>query len=200
MSDRATLEFYTSEGAAYAEWSAPSGEYAWIEKFISLTPENALLLDFGCGGGWAARRMLDCGRRAEGFDGSEGLVAEARKLTGLDVKLMRFDEFSAAARYDGIWASFCLLHAPRADMPGNLERIAKALKPGGLFYLGLKRGTGERRDKLGRFYAYFEPDELREMLGVAGFEDIDIREKTGGGYDGEDGGQVMHIFMRKAGG
>lgn len=198
MTDEAdTIAFYDREGAAYADWSAPEGEYAWLEKFISLTPETARLMDYGCGGGWAAARMLDAGRRVEAFDGSAALAEEASKRTGLNVKVMRFEGFAAEERFDGLWASFCLLHAPRAAMKGNLGRIVRALKPGGLFYLGLKAGSGETRDSLGRFYSYFEPDEIREFLTGAGFEDVDIREKEGGGYDGV-AERVMHIFCRKA--
>lgn len=194
--DEATLEFYDREGAAYAEWSAPKGEYAWLEKFLSLTPPEGRLLDYGCGGGWAAKRMRDAGRRVEAFDGSAVLAEEASKLTGLNVKVMRFEALTAQERYDGIWAAFCLLHAPRAAMEGNLARIARALRPGGLFYLGLKAGSGETRDSLGRFYSYFEPDEIRALLAAAGFVEVDIREKEGGGYDGVPE-QVMHIFCRR---
>ena len=192
--DETTLAFYDREGAAYAEWSAPKGEYAWLEKFLALAPEG-LLLDYGCGGGWAAKRMLEAGRSVEAFDGSAGLAAEAAKLTGLDVKVMRFEGFDERARYAGIWASFCLLHAPRAAMPENLARIARALTPGGLLYLGLKTGEGEARDSLGRFYSYFGREEIERLLTEAGFRDIDGREKEGGGYDGVPE-RVMHIFCR----
>ena len=196
--DEETLAFYDREGAAYADWSAPKGEYAWLEKFLSMAPEGRHL-DYGCGGGWAAKRMLDAGRKVEAFDGSAGLAAEASKLTGINVKVMRFEGFDAVARYAGIWASFCLLHAPRAAMAGNLARIARGLLPGGLLYLGLKKGEGEARDSLGRFYSYFGREEIERLLTEAGFRDIDVREKQGGGYDGVPE-EVMHIFCRKSDG
>ena len=140
--------------------------------------------------------MAEAGRRVEAFDGSAALAEEASKLTGLNVRVMRFEGFREEDRFDGIWASFCLLHAPKAEMPKNLAAIGRALRPGGLFYLGLKAGTGERRDSLGRFYSYFSSDEIRGLLSGAGFADIDIREKQGGGYDGV-AEEVMHIFCRK---
>lgn len=194
--DDETLAFYDREGASYAEWSAPSGDYAWLEKFLSLTPADGRLLDYGCGGGWAAKRMLDAGRAVDAFDGSAALAAEASKLTGLDVGVSTFEDFASEPLYCGIWASFCLLHAPRAAMAGNLARIAAALRPGGVFYLGLKAGSGEKRDSLGRFYSYFEPEEIRVLLTEAGFEAVDIREKDGGGYDGV-AERVMHVFCRR---
>ncbi|WP_340108369.1 class I SAM-dependent DNA methyltransferase [Pikeienuella sp. HZG-20] len=196
--DEATLGFYDREGAAYATWSAPSGDHVWLERFISLTPPEGKLLDFGCGGGWATKRMLDLGRRVDAFDGSAALAEEASKLTGINVKVMRFEGLNEAARYAGVWASFCLLHAPRRAMPGHLRRIARALVPGGVFYLGLKRGAGEARDRFGRLYTYFEPEEIRALLAEAGFEAVEIDETEDAAYGGGSE-TAMHIFSRKGG-
>lgn len=196
--DARTLAFYDKEGATYAEWSTPKGEYAWLEKFISMTPESARLLDYGCGGGWAAARMLETGRRVDAFDGSAALAEEASKRAGLNVKVMRFEAFAAEDLYDGVWASFCLLHAPKTTMRKNLEAVFRALRPGGVFYLGLKRGDGERRDSLGRLYAYFQTDEIEALLVSAGFADIDIRLRDGEAYDGGIE-PLMHIFCAKHG-
>ena len=197
--DDETLAFYDAEGATYAEWSAPEGDYAWLDKFLSLTPPGGILLDYGCGGGWAAKRMLDAGRRVEAFDGSAALAEEASKLTGINVKVIRFEGFDAIERYNGIWASFCLLHAPRASMASNLGRIARALRPGGCLYLGLKAGSGEARDSLGRFYSYFEPEEMEAMLTAAGFTNIAIRLRESEGYD-DTPQKIMHIFCEKTDG
>ena len=140
--------------------------------------------------------MLEAGYEVEAFDGSEGLAAEASKLTGLTVKVQRFEEFAEIDRYDGIWASFCLLHVPRAEMPANLARIYASLRPGGVFYLGLKAGTGEKRDSLGRFYSYFEPETITRMLTEAGFAEPQVRLREGQGYDGAPENS-MHLFTSK---
>lgn len=197
--DAKTLAFYDAEAPVYADWSAPKGDYAWLEKFLSLIPDNGRLLDYGCGGGWAAKRMLDKGHRVDAFDGSAALAEEASKLTGMNVQVMRFEGVNAEQCYDGIWASFCLLHAPRRAMATNLARIARALRPGGLLYLGLKAGSGETRDSLGRFYSYFEPDEITLLLTDAGFKNIDIGHRQGDGYDGSME-RLMHIFAVEANG
>ncbi len=195
-SDKATLDFYDGEAPVYAPWSAPKTPLPWLEKFLSLAPATGRLLDYGCGGGWAAKRMLEAGYEVEAFDGSAGLAKEAAELTGLNVQVQRFEDFDARDRYDGIWASFCLLHAPRSEMPTNLARIYAALRPGGVFYLGLKAGSGEKRDSLGRFYSYFEPEIITELLADAGFADPQIRLRDGDGYDGEPE-RTMHIFTSR---
>ncbi|MGB0506430.1 MAG: class I SAM-dependent methyltransferase [Pikeienuella sp.] len=182
--DDQTLNFYDGEAAKYAPWSAPETPYPWLEKFLSLTPPNGQLLDFGCGGGWAAARMVEVGRRVDAIDGSAELVAEARKLFGIKAKVGRFETLDAVHLYDGIWAHFSLLHSAKADMPAHLDRIFTALKPSGQLYIGLKAGEGEKRDSLGRFYAYYEEAELKDHLTNAGFSNIDMRSRTGEAYDG----------------
>ncbi|MCV6591402.1 MAG: SAM-dependent methyltransferase, partial [Silicimonas sp.] len=74
--------------------------------------------------------------------------------------------------YDGIHANFSLLHAPKIEMPGHLGRISRALRPRGVFHIGMKTGTGEARDALGRFYAYYQEDELTALLAAAGLNVI----------------------------
>ncbi|MGB1528218.1 MAG: hypothetical protein ACPG9H_04100, partial [Candidatus Puniceispirillaceae bacterium] len=43
----------------------------------------------------------------------------------------------------------------------------------GVFYVSVKLGKGQERDELGRFYTYFNHDELEEILGQSGFEIVD---------------------------
>lgn len=194
--DDKTLKFYDGEAPVYAPWSAPETPYPWLEKFISLTPAGGRMLDFGCGGGWGAARMVETGRIADAMDGSAELVAQARERYGLDARVGRFEDLNAHQLYDGVWAHFSLLHAAKADMPGHLARIYAALKPGGRLYVGLKAGTGEKRDNLGRFYAYYEQAELNDRLAEAGFAEIDIRERSGESYDGADE-RIWHAFARR---
>jgi hypothetical protein len=69
-------------------------------------------------------------------------------------------------------------------MPRHLESIARALKPSGIFHIGLKTGTGEKRDAIGRFYAYYEDAELTALLASAGFDVIARRTGEEAGLDG----------------
>ena len=80
-----------------------------------------------------------------------------------------FNELSDINLYDGVWANFSLLHAPRSEMLPNLIRIHKALKKKGYLHLGLKIGHGEKRDTLGRKYTYYQPEEINSLLISAGF-------------------------------
>jgi hypothetical protein len=114
--------------------------------------------------------MNVAGLIAYATDASAEMVRSARDRFGVNAKQARFDELSDVAKYDGIWANFSLLHAPRSDMPANLQRIHTALKPGGYLHIGLKIGDGEKRDQLGRNYTYFQPGEINALLIAANFK------------------------------
>ena len=80
-------------------------------------------------------------------------------------------------------ARACLLHVPRAALPGILRRVQAALIAGGAFYASFKAGAREGRDSFQRFYNYPSAAWLRRAYG-GGWADIDIEQAAGGGYDG----------------
>jgi len=91
----------------------------------------------------------------------------ARERHGVTVTTAGFDDVPGAGPFAGVWAHFSLLHAPREDLPRHLAAIRAELAPGGRLVLGMKLGTGERRDRLGRRYTYYSEAELREALVAA---------------------------------
>ena len=82
-------------------------------RFTSCLPEQALILDFGCGSGRDTRAFLEAGYRVEAADGSAELCARASEYAGIPVKQMLFSELDERDRYDGIWACASILHFPR---------------------------------------------------------------------------------------
>lgn len=162
MSDAETLAVYAAQADAYRTkfTGAPSGS---LIAFTELLPPNARVLDLGCGPGNAAEHMAAQGHTVDAWDASPTFI-EAIDAPGVTARVATFDQLDAQDTYDGIWANFSLLHAPRADFPGHMHRVAKALKPGGILHLGMKTGTGEKRDHLGRFYAFHTEAELRDTL------------------------------------
>jgi SAM-dependent methyltransferase len=112
------------------------------------------------------------------------MVQMAAQHVGVTAWQATFDDIDASDTYDGIWANFSLLHAPRSDMPRHLAALHKALKPGGVFFIGLKLGAGEARDKIGRLYTYYSQEELDKLLQDAGFTIRNHRFGSGEGLDG----------------
>ena len=112
------------------------------------------------------------------------MIALANETHEIGARLGTFDDIDAEDFYDGIWANFSLLHAPRADLPRHLAALYRALKPGGIFHIGMKTGEGSARDGIDRLYTYVTIAELDALLATAGFEIVDTREGTERGLAG----------------
>ncbi|EPX87025.1 class I SAM-dependent DNA methyltransferase [Salipiger mucosus] len=184
MTDRETLQVYETRAEDYARM-APGAPWETLQAFIAALPEGASVLDLGCGPGHDAVHMMEAGLRVEAMDASPAMVEMARQR-GVEARQASFDEIAGEDRHDGVWACFSLLHAPRADMPRHLAAIAGALKPGGRLGLTLKEGQGEARDRLGRFYTYYEEPELRALLEQAGLRPDSVTRGRGTGLDGTE--------------
>lgn len=194
--DQKTLDFYTREAAAYADYASQEKRAPLLDHLANALPPGGSVLDFGCGSGWAGGLFKGMGFAVQGFDGSEGLAEEARARYDIPVTVGRFEDLDAVAAYDGIWASFCLLHDSREAMPGHLGRLFQALRSPGHIYIGLKEGTGQSRDNLGRLYTYFAVDEMHGLLTAAGFTGVTTETEPSTGYDGTTVNS-MHIFARR---
>lgn len=185
MNDRRTLGVYAERAQEYADATASaSAADPLLTRFIENLPKNADVLDLGCGPGKSARIMTEAGLRVTAMDPVPEMIALARTTLGVDARLGTFDDLSEQDAFDGIWANFSLLHAPRADMPRHLAAIRNALRSGGRLHVALKTGTGEKRDRLGRLYTYYEADELTALLQQAGFTVTDTCTGRDKGLDG----------------
>ncbi len=184
MPDKETLAVYANRAADYAERFGKAGEGPHMTDFLSELPAGGRILDLGSGPAHTSAAMMHAGFEVEAWDASPEFVEIARERYGVNARLATFDDLTDRAAFDGIFANFSLLHAPKAEMPGHLARIAAALKPQGVFHIGLKAGTGEKRDAIGRFYAYYELDELKALLADAGFDVLRKRTGAEAGLDG----------------
>jgi SAM-dependent methyltransferase len=170
VSDPETLQVYAARAQEYAELTDDfNASDPGLDAFIAAVVPAGRVLDLGCGPGASAARMAKAGLRVDAFDPVAEMVALASRHPGVTVRQAGFDDLDDTGIYDGIWANFSLLHAPRADMPRHLAGIRRALRPGGRFHIALKTGTGEGRDALGRHYTYYMEDELRGLLAETGF-------------------------------
>ncbi|WP_424972023.1 class I SAM-dependent methyltransferase [Dinoroseobacter sp. S76] len=197
MSDPQTLAAYGREAERYRARFADKGADGDLQAFLDALPEAADVLDLGCGPGRAASLMKAAGHRVIAYDATPEFVAQAQAL-GVDARLARFEDLTDVEAFDGIWANFSLLHAPRNEMPLHLAAIARALRPGGVFHLGLKLGDGEERDALGRFYTYYTEDALRSLLTEMGLTVSKTREGRGEGLSGRTDPFIILTARRPA--
>ena len=157
-----TLQYYDQAPDAFVSNTLSADMSDTQSRFLSCLPDNALILDFGCGSGRDAKAFLEAGYRVEATDGSEELCVRASEYTGINVKKMLFNELDAYDMYDGIWACASILHLPKAELADVLRRIEAALKPGGVLYTSFKYGDFEGVRK-GRYLKDFTEETLKVL-------------------------------------
>jgi SAM-dependent methyltransferase len=148
-----------------------------LEAFTRHLRGQRRVVDLGCGPGRDVDFLTQLGCRVVGLDLSLGMLAQARRRMP-DARLLRADLRQpplAARSFDGVWACASLLHLRRVHLHTALAKVARLLcRPGGILYLALKTGHGERwiDDHSGRrsFFVYYQPAEIETALRQAGFE------------------------------
>ena len=163
MSADGTLQYYAEHAEAFAAGTLHANVSPLYVRFEALLPDGARILDLGCGSGRDSLYFIKRGYRVEAVDGSPELCAIAEKTIGQPVRCLLFADLDYAEAFDGIWACASLLHVPAAKMADVLQKVAAALKPGGILYASYKYGDTQRK-KDGRLYSDYNEDTMAALL------------------------------------
>jgi SAM-dependent methyltransferase len=158
-----TQEYYQHNAQRFFNDTVAVDMESLYRPFTTQLPPGSRVLDAGCGSGRDALAFRGMGYRVDAFDASPNLAALARAHSGLPVREMRFQDLEAQECYEGIWCCASLLHVARAELPSVMARLARALKPGGVWYLSFKYGSGERRQE-GRCFTDLDESGLNALL------------------------------------
>jgi ubiquinone/menaquinone biosynthesis C-methylase UbiE len=154
---------------------------SYIEDFLKLLPARGKILDLGCGVGVDSGFAASKGFIVTGIDLSKGMLKIAKsKYTNVDFHLgdMRKIKFPNGY-FDGIIASFSLIHITKKELPEIIEKINKLLKSNGLLYIALQAGKTREifinepfyhNKKL--FLNVISSREIKKLLKENGFEVI----------------------------
>ncbi len=167
--DQETIAVYDNQAEDYAALTKDTANETLLAFIQRLAPKS-YVLDLGCGPADASATMRRHGLEVDPVDASAEMVRLANERYDIGARQAAFSEINSADTYDGVWASFSLLHAPAEDLPKILAALNVALKPEGWFHLTMKLGKGATRDKLGRFYSYYSQEELATHLTMAAFD------------------------------
>jgi SAM-dependent methyltransferase len=172
--DRDTLAAYDHGAAAFADdWHAqpaPTDLHEIVTRFFT---KAGLTADIGCGSGREVAWLNADGFPAQGFDASEGLLAEARarypSLAFTHAQLPALGGI-AAGSCDNLLCETVIMHLDRALIAPSVRRMMEIVKPGGIFYLSWRVTDGaDLRDAHGRLYAAFDASLVRGELASATF-------------------------------
>ena len=138
-----TLTYYEEHADAFIDDTYGADMSAAQLAFLKVIPQGGLLLDLGCGSGRDSQAFLQAGYQVEAWDGAKALCKAASRVLPCPVVCKRFDELDETEKYDGIWACASLLHVPSDAISSIMQKIYVALKPHGVFYMSVKKGTFE---------------------------------------------------------
>jgi SAM-dependent methyltransferase len=147
----------------------------WLDRFASLLPAGALVLDLGAGPGFDAAELRKRGFEAVSVDLSRGMLrAGVHEFPGprvqSDLRRLPFPSCSVHA----VWANASLLHLSKAEASLALREIRRMLRPSGVLHVSVKRGSGTEweSERYGRprWFQYWSEPELDAALRAAGFD------------------------------
>ncbi len=187
----ATVAAYDASAAAYrdAGFAFPDSVRALVARFAGMLPADARVLEIGSGPGRDALALEAVGLEVRRTDISRGFV-ELLRADGLtaDVLDPLTDDLADPEQpdrpYDGVWASACLLHVARTELPVVLRRLARATRSAGVLHVSLKEGDGEAWSAHGhvrdpRHFTFWREAPLREALDAAGWRVQRVERNAG---------------------
>ena len=166
---RATGEYYDANAAAFDARTRSRDLRAEYDAFLALVPPGGSILDAGCGPGRDALFFSQLGYHVTAIDASAAMVALASQRLGFAAQQIPFDRIDYSGEFDGVWACASLLHVPKAEMPGVLARLQRALKPGGVLYGSVKRGPREEFRE-GRWFNDYEEGSFAALFEADGWK------------------------------
>ena len=137
-----------------------------LEYFVKLLPEEARILDAGCGAGVPiAKFLVERGFSVTGIDISTKMLEIARKQVP-EAKFIEGDmtKFSLPDEsFHGIVSLYAIIHVPREKHEQVFQNFYRLLRPNGILFLC----TGPVRAR-----AHPSPEKSLSWLRNAGFEII----------------------------
>jgi SAM-dependent methyltransferase len=155
------------------------GPASALHALPALVDSRWTIGDLGCGTGETSAALAPFVARAVAVDRSgEMLQAARRRLRDWPNVEVRRGELEALPIADGeLDAAVMMLVLHHLPDPGAvLQEAARTLKPGGKFVLCdmLPHDHEEYKQQMGHVWLGFGDDQLRRLLGAAGFADIRI--------------------------
>jgi len=174
--EKTTLETYNVIAEGWAQ--EHSGGDFWRKElniFKELLPTGRVL-EIGSGGGRDAKELIALGYDYTGTDISSRFleIAKRENPTGSFFLQSVYDLSFPGIQFDGFWVAAVLLHIPKKNIDSALQKIRAVVKNGGIGFIAIKKGDGERMESDKRFFAYYLEDEFAHILQKNNFEIIQM--------------------------
>lgn len=174
-----TVDTYNRSATEFSEYfSSVGSRVSDVERGFALAgnPDGAVVVELGCGDGRDAREICKRATWYHGVDNSSEMIRIALgSNVAPDTSLREFLvsdmlEYEIPEGTDIVFAFASLLHLNRDEVALISDRVAKALRPGGIFYISLKfKPEYDEEIKVDQFgtrqFFYYSPDLFKELAG-----------------------------------
>lgn len=192
-----SIDYYNRYAVPYYEETVDVDMTEVIEPFMELLPENAEVLDLGCGSGRDTIVLEERGFYVTPMDGSEEMCKLAEVNTDQEVLQMTYDEMEFDDVFDGIWACASLVHLTDDEMREIMKKLIQALKADGILYFSVHKGD---RDGIynGRYFRDYTRKELSELMEE--FPELELINMwtTQDARSGKSDGQWLNVLAKKS--
>jgi SAM-dependent methyltransferase len=157
--------------AEYFRGIGPRTKYINFAFEAAGNPQMAKVIEIGCGDGRDAKEIVKHAGWYLGFDISEELIKLAKNhVPGTNFVVADAVKFDYPPDIDVVFAFASLLHLNKDEFQIVLNKVHKALKPGGIFYISLKyRPKYEQEAKNDRFgermFYFYNPEFIQQLAG-----------------------------------
>lgn len=163
-----TISYYDNNAEEYYRTTVNVDMDALRNKFASLLPDGANVIDMGCGSGRDVRALSDMGFHTVGLDASTELAEMANEKLGVDIIEGDMSKWVSDTPYDGIWCCASIIHLTSEEKKAFFRNLEYNLKEGGIIYISVKEGIEEGSDDKGRYINNSTLGELEQYLTEAG--------------------------------
>ncbi len=163
---KTTIQGYRNSAEAYKSMRSKHGSELPALIYFVNNIKGKKVLDIWCAHGRDVWEFCKRWMSVTGIDLTPEFVTMAKEaypeadIQLMDMRDIKFDDYT----FDGLrcWAS--LLHIPKEEVQQTLAWFHRILKKWGLLFLWLKEWDGEEFDERDRFFAYWQTDEIQEVL------------------------------------
>lgn len=179
---RVTPQVYLEHAEAFDQQrSRQLFEKYWLDRFLNELPEEANVLDVGCGSAQPIAKYLieENNINLTGVDASSSMIDIARsrypdhEWQVMDMRALRLDQ-----QFDGIIAWDSFFHLNPEEQGEVLPLFCQYLKVNGVFMTTIGDQAGEVDGYVNGqqvYHASLEPGEYENILRELGFQKIEIR-------------------------
>lgn len=152
---------------------------SFLEPLVKHLPQDAFILDVGCGSGRDLCWLRNRGFKVMGFDRSKGIVALAKKHAECRIIEGDFEtnDFSKL-HVDAIVLVGALVHVQHAKLQSVFKHIISGLTESGKILITLKHGEGTFTDDHGRIFFLWIERELELIFSELGLKVLDFTSQV----------------------